>query len=228
MKYEFLREYSRLKACCTDTERAEIEVTEAQYQFGMSTGTGLLIIAFLYLILHITSLLNRTDSNIFYIEPRNEISDILLIILIFAIPTLLMLGARFYNHGVRLPLICSFMAAYTGEVCITEVCRNSDRRRATSDGKRARKMYKKAEDKVKEINEKHKLNKIVEPGIEPTNRIKKVEDDEDQYNEIFDLLERAFTLDREFVKKKMHADRDIIFGSLKDKERFRNILDHCS
>jgi hypothetical protein len=206
MKYEFLREYSRLKTCCTDKEKAEIDVTESQYQFGISTGIALLIVASLYLILYVLEPMGHdTQPTIFHIDPKQpkyRTAEILLVILIFVFPILLMYGARVYNRRVRLPLICGLMAAYTGEVCSTEVCRRTRAERSKSRRKRAKKMYKRAKEKIIKI--KNREQNMINERL-----VKQIRE------EVFHYLEESFTIDKDFVKEEIHTDEKMEAWSLK-------------
>jgi hypothetical protein len=171
-KYEFLREYSRLRSCCQDKERAELDEVNAQYQFGISTGIAVIIIAFLYLIFYLFDVTSSDyiKFNIYHFDFSNNTisinnapecsspasiqlqrvinskisvpeqtkeqlqelsrlqcdlqnpSHIILLLVLFGVPAILLLGAFFYNRGVRLQLICELMEKYPS-IQSTQVCR---------------------------------------------------------------------------------------------------------
>lgn len=155
-KYEFFREYSRLRLLCEDKERAELDAVDAQYQFGISTGIAILVIAILYSLFYIAALsgyssnailgiyhfesTNCNYNNISSIQGENSATitskqklvelkcdlqqspNIVLVIFLFLVPSLLTIGSKFYNRGVRLPIICKLMRNYHS-LQSTKICR---------------------------------------------------------------------------------------------------------
>jgi len=140
-KYEFFREYSRLRSICEDKERTELDAVDAQYQFGISTGIAVLVIAIIYFLFYVSALLNYSENvilSIYYFDYEDckhkvpEIEELkcalqkppnlLLLFFLFLVPSISMVGSRFYDRGVRLPIICKLMKKYPS-LQSTKICR---------------------------------------------------------------------------------------------------------
>ncbi len=89
----FLRQYARLRLLCSDSEKVELDQTEADYDFSVSTGLALLFLG-LYHILTV------------------GVSVLILPILLFLLAIVFFVGGSFERGGSYTPMVRALMKKY--------------------------------------------------------------------------------------------------------------------
>lgn len=210
VKYEFLREFSRLRASCKEEQRTELDVIEAQYQLGISTGIALLIIVVFYTYFYYNDAVDiyrpmvqfnstnsadnttSTETNTEK-EPKNYTEP--LISLLFITGVSLILISTFYNRRVRLPVICGLMKEYCS-IRSTEVCRTSNMRMENL----SRKRRQRAKDRIEQAREKVKSNDV---------------------KGAIHYLKKAYEIDKDSLKEELDTED---FKIIRDREELKELL----